>query len=312
MGPSRLTSSAKSSSSNSSGITFQPRGRINLLVQKTYDNLRYLFHRDIPLPHQPAERINVSTLGEEALRDLFLCSLSDDEAINNLSNRSSVLANLGLFFEKLQEHRHRIDQEVGERAVLQLLRLHTVDARNQYCSWKQLKDLLQSRTLLTFPIDRLTIAEYNEYSDRLRTQGIVEGQTQTLTQIQAQGHQQLYPLATAGVSSHSQMASLLLDEHDRLRHATPAPVDATAPELQPVPMVVEVEVEEVVADDATAKTALFAMRFTDLTQDDQRGVDDVVLGPNNEEVLVDKFCTPMTRIKMVCLRPHTWLNDEVC
>jgi hypothetical protein len=29
------------------------------------------------------------------------------------------------------------------------------------------------------------------------------------------------------------------------------------------------------------------------------------------EVLVEKFNTPMNRAKMVCLRPNTWLNDEV-
>jgi len=33
--------------------------------------------------------------------------------------------------------------------------------------------------------------------------------------------------------------------------------------------------------------------------------------PHNDTLLIEKFCIPMTRYKLSCLRPCTWLNDEV-
>ena len=57
--------------------------------------------------------------------------------------------------------------------------------------------------------------------------------------------------------------------------------------------------------------ALIAHRFMPLTEDEERQVEDVVYGPASDVKLIEKFATPMTRFKMVCLRPNTWLNDEV-
>ena len=57
--------------------------------------------------------------------------------------------------------------------------------------------------------------------------------------------------------------------------------------------------------------ALIAHRFLPLTEEEERRVDDVVYGPATDVKLIEKFATPMTRFKMVCLRPNTWLNDEV-
>ena len=57
--------------------------------------------------------------------------------------------------------------------------------------------------------------------------------------------------------------------------------------------------------------ALIAHRFMPLTEEEERQVDDVVYGPATDVKLIEKFATPMTRFKMVCLRPNTWLNDEV-
>jgi hypothetical protein len=298
------------------------------LVRKTVDNLQYLFHRGALALYQPAERINVTTTGEDSLRDLFLSSLSADEAINNLSNLSSVLANLGYFFENLHERRAQLELEVGERVILQLLRLYSTDARNQYVSWKQLRDLLESRTLLTFPIERVTRVEYADYSERLRAQGIVDAPAPTgvqwhQTQQMHQAQQQMYRPAGTGAGSssahpHSHMATLLQHEHDRLRsssahtsHTQPQPhlsydQPLPAPTLAPTPTLMDVE-----TDHAALKTALLAMRFLDLSPADQAAVDDVVYGPNNDEVLIDKFWTPMSRTKVICLRPRTWLNDEV-
>ncbi len=37
----------------------------------------------------------------------------------------------------------------------------------------------------------------------------------------------------------------------------------------------------------------------------------VLSGPADREVLIDKFNIDMTRKKISCLKPKTWLNDEV-
>jgi sentrin-specific protease 1 len=37
----------------------------------------------------------------------------------------------------------------------------------------------------------------------------------------------------------------------------------------------------------------------------------VLAGPQSREVVIDKFNIDMTRAKIACLRPRTWLNDEV-
>ena len=34
-------------------------------------------------------------------------------------------------------------------------------------------------------------------------------------------------------------------------------------------------------------------------------------GPADDEVLIDKYNIDMTRKKLSCLKPRTWLNDEV-
>ena len=37
----------------------------------------------------------------------------------------------------------------------------------------------------------------------------------------------------------------------------------------------------------------------------------VLSGPETQELLIEKYAIDMTRAKMLCLRPRTWLNDEV-
>ena len=53
------------------------------------------------------------------------------------------------------------------------------------------------------------------------------------------------------------------------------------------------------------------MRFTPLTTTQRQTVSDIINGPANDDVIIDKFQTAMTRTKMKCLLPEIWLNDEV-
>jgi hypothetical protein len=56
---------------------------------------------------------------------------------------------------------------------------------------------------------------------------------------------------------------------------------------------------------------LRAMRYWPLSEEEHNLVDGILRGPDNHEVVIDKFNVEMTRNKMLCLKPFTWLNDEV-
>ena len=56
---------------------------------------------------------------------------------------------------------------------------------------------------------------------------------------------------------------------------------------------------------------LIAERFKALSTADATRVETVLSGPQTQEVVKDKFNIDMTRNKIACLRPRTWLNDEV-
>jgi sentrin-specific protease 1 len=57
--------------------------------------------------------------------------------------------------------------------------------------------------------------------------------------------------------------------------------------------------------------ALIGARHAVLSDADYQRVAGILNGPTNQEVLIFKFNIPMTREKLLCLRPRGWLNDEV-
>eukprot|EP01034_Spumella_vulgaris_P031276 gene31276-38643_t len=56
---------------------------------------------------------------------------------------------------------------------------------------------------------------------------------------------------------------------------------------------------------------LVAARQADIPQSEIDAVKAILRGPASNEVVIDKFSIDMTRAKLVCLKPSTWLNDEV-
>jgi hypothetical protein len=59
------------------------------------------------------------------------------------------------------------------------------------------------------------------------------------------------------------------------------------------------------------KEKLLASRRRPLTTEEETTVAAALSSPHNGTILCEKFKIPMTRAKMSCLRPTTWLNDEV-
>jgi len=62
---------------------------------------------------------------------------------------------------------------------------------------------------------------------------------------------------------------------------------------------------------ADKQARMFAARYIPLSANDSQRVTAIMRGPANQEELIQKFSIPMTREKILCLRPESWLNDEV-
>jgi Ulp1 family protease len=56
---------------------------------------------------------------------------------------------------------------------------------------------------------------------------------------------------------------------------------------------------------------LLIARKMPLNEQEKQRICVLLSGPPNETILIDKFSIDMTRYKLSCLRPGTWLNDEV-
>ena len=54
-----------------------------------------------------------------------------------------------------------------------------------------------------------------------------------------------------------------------------------------------------------------AMRHVTLTHDEVVISQNLLRQPFNEDLVISKFNIPMSRLKISCLKPETWLNDEV-
>jgi Ulp1 family protease len=64
-------------------------------------------------------------------------------------------------------------------------------------------------------------------------------------------------------------------------------------------------------DLVSASCNISSLRDVELTEDDRMELSALLSGPADQEVLIHKYNIPMTREKISCLKPKTWLNDEV-
>ena len=64
-------------------------------------------------------------------------------------------------------------------------------------------------------------------------------------------------------------------------------------------------------DLVSASCNISSLRDVELTEDNRMELSALLSGPADHEVLIDKYNIDMTREKISCLKPRTWLNDEV-
>jgi sentrin-specific protease 1 len=68
--------------------------------------------------------------------------------------------------------------------------------------------------------------------------------------------------------------------------------------------------DDVVLQHSTSSD-LFASRQALLTISDNHKINEILSGPDNDQIVIDKFDIQMTRHKLLCLTDGIWLNDEV-
>lgn len=83
----------------------------------------------------------------------------------------------------------------------------------------------------------------------------------------------------------------------------------TSMSLQSMDVVNEEQNDDV--DHSTLTQQLIDLRYHHLDGNVLESVREILSGPATEEIIQDKYNTEMTRRKLVCLKPNTWLNDEV-
>jgi sentrin-specific protease 1 len=91
------------------------------------------------------------------------------------------------------------------------------------------------------------------------------------------------------------------DVHERLTEDKMAETDTED---------VSMDVEEDEGE-SNAHDLLIAARRADIPSAELDTIKAILKGPNNNDVIIDKFSIDMTRAKLICLKPSTWLNDEV-
>lgn len=92
-----------------------------------------------------------------------------------------------------------------------------------------------------------------------------------------------------------------------LLHATISKIKKKMPVKTSLNMEKETQTEETQAEKATRKQP----SVLPLTLEEATTAEDALGGGKQQEVLVSRFSVDLTREKIQCLRPATWLNDEV-
>jgi hypothetical protein len=298
------------------------------------------------------------------------------------------MVNLSRFFDTVEQSKQIFNDILGvarAAAIMEQIRhLHSdrgSTAARQYVSWPKLKELIETRTQLNFPVTAAELKERNEYASMLSASG-VDIQTQarlphrsnaasgsvpvtasgadyisirtavsnnntressrsehyrsimsrlsgsSTSALQGAGATATADAGTRGVVDHSVAsrvevmmaeASAGVGERQELRAAHEQLMrdkfSGAADSAMDIEGDEEEEEEEQQEHNHAELQASFdqlrAMRYWQLTNEEHNQVDGILRGPDNHEVVIDKFNVEMTRNKMLCLKPFTWLNDEV-
>jgi hypothetical protein len=228
--------------------------------------------------------------------------------------------------------------------IREVCKLDHIGAHNDLVLWPKLRDLLEQRTLLNFPIPKGSKSQMEEYAKLLSRKGIPVSPLNLIASNRNTHETTTDQFMTSSSSRYNDQARILSAQYESLRdplvksnEAFPrgerspfnkendpdvsSRVDAQMAEKKDLLTLGQFWADEMVVDtpqdvpqeidEEERVQALRAMRYQQASQEENDIVSGVINGPNSLEVLIEKFNTPMDRNKMMCLKPSQWLNDEV-
>ena len=248
---------------------------------------------------QEPQRIDVTLDGLECLQSIFdTCVTSAIE--------DPPFVNLRTFLQEVSSSRFLLDTLGSVRAQVvssEIFRLDNPGSHNQFVSWFKLRELLESQTLLNFPITCESMTQFNEYKQLLTRNGIPSMPIRTI----------ILPIPTIeddvplnSVSHRYKELSINLEK----QHSVLYKLEERSLVEERIELMMETKEPEQVDTEEDRIANLRSMRFTLLEVEDIVRVKNILQGSGNDDVVIEKFNIPVTKNKMMCLRPSTWLNDE--
>jgi sentrin-specific protease 1 len=211
------------------------------------------------------------------------------------------------------------------------MKLNHLHAHQEYLSWERFKHLLKEKTCLRLPIDatKPDSKERAAYFELLAENGISAtkeisllgseaaaaidaGAVQPLAEEMRESHRRTHSqlqsaLLAAGVGATSTEVQSLVDRVEA--RASGAVVDD---ELKNLLMDTEdSNADKGIDDSERIHKVLIPARYEEIPTEEETRFKRIAHGPETDEVIIEKFNIPMTKAKLACLKPSTWLNDEV-
>lgn len=229
--------------------------------------------------------------------------------------------------------------------IKEVCKLDHKGAHNQSVLWPMLQELLEQKTLLNFPISKESRLQLEDYVKLLSQKGIPASSPLKDIVRNTNTHETFTDQSITGyISRYDDQCRILSAQYENLRNPLDksneaeeirslkgerspfnknseldlySRIDAKMAETTRLSSLgqlwqdeMEVDIPEEINEEERIQ-ALRAMRYLQLSEEENDIASSVLNGPNNLEILIEKFNTPMDRNKMMCLKPSQWLNDEV-
>ena len=278
-------------------------------------------------------RVDLTMDGLECLESIFLMCVTSSENI--------PMANLQTFlytFFSSTSIRIVLGTPRASIVLNEVCKLHNPNSHNQFVTWNKLLDLLECKTLINLPISvEKTQNEFDDYSLLLQKNGISPNIPNLKYEDNSMKHDTDAEDEIVRNKTKTRESERFLDLAMKLEEEMEVVVNAEniqynqnnqnneeriysdniydridnlmllknnlTPVLDPNLELKKIENEK--------NIKLCEARFTVLTDTEISRVSSILSGPNTQEILIDKFNTEISRSKLLCLKPSTWLNDEV-
>lgn len=250
---------------------------------------------------QPPLRIDLTVEGSECLERIFAESMINPP-FANLQTFLIGVHNSNLIQNILGEGRASV-------IVYQVSRLAVPGACDQFVTWPKLEELLVDKTLLNFPIRQDSASEWAEYNQLMIRNGVSDTAEHS---VDIEEHAMVLEESFKDTVSDKYLG---VQKDLEFRWNKVTKTEESEQCSSRIDILMELAEQEKAKAEEEKKPdrseQLCSARFTPLTSKERSLVENVLNGPKNQDVLITKFNTPMDRSKITCLRPNSWLNDEV-